>query len=50
MASLARGGAASDVSALAVAYLWRPIWILLRLPKAIIAVRRARRGEAQPKG
>ena len=33
-----------------LAYLWRPIWILLRLPKAIAAVRRARRGEAQPKG
>ena len=29
---------------LIVAYLWRPIWILLRLPKAIAAVRGARRG------
>jgi Uncharacterised nucleotidyltransferase len=32
---------------LAVAYLWRPIWILLRLPKAISAWRRARRGHAR---
>jgi hypothetical protein len=32
---------------LGVAYLWRPIWILLRLPKAIAALRRARRGKAQ---
>jgi Uncharacterised nucleotidyltransferase len=32
-----------------LAYVWRPIWIVLRLPKAIAAVRRARRGEAQPK-
>ena len=31
---------------LGLAYLWRPIWILLRLPKAINAVRRARRGQA----
>jgi hypothetical protein len=32
---------------LCLAYLWRPIWILLRLPKAIAALRRARRGQAQ---
>jgi hypothetical protein len=32
---------------LGMAYLWRPIWILLRLPKAIAALRRARRGQAQ---
>jgi Uncharacterised nucleotidyltransferase len=32
---------------LAVAYLWRPIWILLRLPKAISVWRRARRGHAR---
>jgi hypothetical protein len=31
---------------LIVAYLWRPIWILLRLPKAIGAVRGARRDGA----
>jgi hypothetical protein len=31
---------------LGLAYLWRPIWILLRLPKAIFAVRRARRDQA----
>jgi Uncharacterised nucleotidyltransferase len=31
---------------LGLAYLWRPIWILLRLPTAITAVRRARRGQA----
>jgi Uncharacterised nucleotidyltransferase len=30
---------------LAVAYLWRPIWILLRLPGAIAAFRRARRDQ-----
>ena len=30
-----------------LAYLWRPIWNLGRLPKAIIALRRARRGQAQ---
>jgi hypothetical protein len=34
---------------LALAYLWRPVWILMRLPKAIAALRRARRdqGEAE---
>lgn len=31
---------------LGLAYLWRPIWILLRVPKAITAWRRARRGQA----
>ncbi|MGH2993017.1 MAG: nucleotidyltransferase family protein [Solirubrobacterales bacterium] len=31
---------------LILAYLWRPIWILLRLPRAFIAVRRARRDQA----
>jgi hypothetical protein len=36
--------------ALALAYVWRPIWILLRLPKAIIALRRARRDQAQAEG
>jgi hypothetical protein len=30
---------------LGLAYLWRPIWILLRLRKAIAAVRGARRGQ-----
>lgn len=28
-----------------LAYLWRPIWILLRLPQAIAALHRARRGQ-----
>jgi hypothetical protein len=28
-----------------LAYLWRPIWILVRVPKAIAALRRARRGQ-----
>ena len=31
---------------LVLAYLWRPVWIFLRLPKAIAAVRGARRGRA----
>jgi Uncharacterised nucleotidyltransferase len=35
---------------LVLAYLWRPIWILTRLPKAISAWRRARRGEAPVEG
>jgi hypothetical protein len=30
---------------LVLAYLWRPIWILLRLPHAITALRRARRSQ-----
>ncbi len=34
---------------LALAYMWRPIWILLRLPRAIAAVRRARRAQASPR-
>jgi len=33
-----------------LAYLWRPIWNLGRLPKAIIALRRARRGETEDEG
>jgi len=39
-APLRRGGLG-----LLLAYLWRPIWILLRLPKAIATVRGARRGQ-----
>jgi hypothetical protein len=35
---------------LGLAYVWRPIWILLRLPKAIIALRRARRDQAPAGG
>ena len=31
---------------LGLAYLWRPVWILLRLPEAIRAIRRARHGAA----
>lgn len=31
---------------LGMAYLWRPIWILLRLPEAMIALRRARRAQS----
>lgn len=40
-AALRRGGLG-----LGIAYLWRPIWIMLRLRKAITALRDARRGEA----
>jgi Uncharacterised nucleotidyltransferase len=33
-----------------LAYLWRPLWILLRLPKAITALRRARRAQSSAEG
>ena len=45
MSALARAAAARGLG-LVLAYLWRPIWILLRLPKAIAAVRGARRPRA----
>jgi hypothetical protein len=35
---------------LSLAYAWRPIWILLRLPRAIIAWRRARRARSSAAG
>jgi len=35
---------------LGLAYLWRPIWNIGRLPKAIIALGRARRGQSQDEG
>lgn len=37
------GAAWRDRPRLILAYMWRPIWILLQLPRAIAAVRRARR-------
>jgi len=35
---------------LMVAYLWRPVWVLLRLPKAIMTLRGARRAQARDRG
>ena len=35
---------------LSLAYVWRPIWLLLRLPRAVAALRRARRSQPPDAG